>query len=108
VVVNGAPATPTVLEFRTAHAAERDLEGGGAEHGVGGVLVGVQAGAGEEGGGVAGDGFGDRTGSTTRRERGHPRAGRLIRGWTTSTKVTAEDGLGQSLAVQYEGAAGDG
>jgi len=35
-------------------------EGGGAEHGVDGVLVAVQAGVGEEGGSVAGDGLGDR------------------------------------------------
>ncbi|MPY41459.1 hypothetical protein FNH04_16530 [Streptomyces phyllanthi] len=34
--------------------------------------------------------MGSVTGSTTRRDSVHSRAGRLIRGWTTSTRVAAE------------------
>lgn len=63
-------------------------EGGGADHGVDGVLVAVQAGVGEEGGGVPGDGLGDRFDD----EAGQgPFQGRPIDPWwITSTRVAAE------------------
>jgi hypothetical protein len=104
------------------------VQGGRAQHGVDGVPVAVQARVAEEGGGPAGDGFGDGLDDHARQrplQRRPPDPGmddldqgggarddsQIVRprqGEPPGHFAVTQDGSGQTFAVEHQGAPGNG